>query len=178
MAMAVGLIAVPAWSATSGVVDAHSAQDPARSVTITDIDSCPVLGEKDFIDSWGDPRSSGRRHEGVDMVAERGTPVVAATDGDAEFKRSNLGGNAIWLTSDRGARFYYAHLDAWAGDSRRVRAGEIIGYVGQTGNARGDHLHFESRAGDAAVNPYPLVAPVCLPTATPTGPGTLRSLLR
>ena len=99
MAMAVGLIAVPAWSATSGVVDAHSAQDPARSVTITDIDSCPVLGEKDFIDSWGDPRSSGRRHEGVDMVAERGTPVVAATDGDAEFKRSNLGGNAIWLTS-------------------------------------------------------------------------------
>ena len=76
---------------------------------------------------------------------------------------SNLGGNAIWLTTSNGERFYYAHLDDWEGESREVRAGEVIGYVGQTGNARGDHLHFEARPGDAAVNAYPLVDAACGP---------------
>lgn len=95
------------------------------------------------------------------MEADRGTPVVAVRDGSAEFKRSNLGGNAIWLTAATGERFYYAHLDDWAGESREVHAGEVIGYVGQTGNARGDHLHFEARPGDAAVNAFPLVDAAC-----------------
>ena len=95
------------------------------------------------------------------MAATRGTPVLAVRAGDAEFKRSNLGGNSIWLVTPSGERFYYAHLDAWKGSSRKVAAGEVIGYVGSSGNARGDHLHFETRLGDEATNPYPLVEAVC-----------------
>ncbi len=140
---------------------AHERPATPDNIAATSLDACPVAGPSSFIDSWGDPRSSGRRHEGVDMEADRGTPVVAVRDGSAEFKRSNLGGNAIWLTAATGERFYYAHLDDWAGNSRRVRAGEVIGYVGQSGNARGDHLHFEVRPGDAAVNAFPLVDAAC-----------------
>ena len=145
------------------VANAHERQSSSDPDTVAPLDACPVAGPSSFIDSWGDARSSGRRHEGVDMEADRGTPVVAVRDGSAEFKRSNLGGNAIWLTASTGERFYYAHLDDWAGESRDVRAGEVIGYVGQTGNARGDHLHFEARPGDAAVNAFPLVDAACGP---------------
>jgi murein DD-endopeptidase MepM/ murein hydrolase activator NlpD len=138
-----------------------SAHSTAPQTTVAALDACPVAGQSDFVDSWGDARSSGRRHEGVDMAAERGTPVLAVRDGDAEFKRSRLGGNAIWLVTASGERFYYAHLDGWEGESRSVTAGEIIGYVGNTGNAKGDHLHFETRAGDEAVNPYPFTERAC-----------------
>ena len=110
------------------------------------------------------------------MAAPRGTPVLAVRGGVAEFKRSNLGGNAIWLVTPSGERFYYAHLDAWEGSSRSVAAGDVIGYVGSTGNAGGNHLHFETRIGKTAINPYPLVQNACAPrpslstTPPPTGP--------
>ncbi len=113
------------------------------------------------------------------MEATRGTPVAAVRSGTAEFKRSGLGGNAIWLVTPAGERFYYAHLDSWEGESRQVDAGEIIGYVGQTGNAAGDHLHFEARLGDRAINPYPLVRSACSTDTVggraplPSGPTTL-----
>lgn len=143
-------------------VDAHSnEQSVAVPPSTTALAACPVGGPSVYVDSWGDPRSGGRRHEGVDMEAERGTPVVAVRSGTAEFKRSRLGGNSVWLVTPAGERFYYAHLDAWEGDSRAVVAGEVIGYVGQTGNAAGDHLHFEVRLGDRAINPYPLVRSTC-----------------
>jgi murein DD-endopeptidase MepM/ murein hydrolase activator NlpD len=103
------------------------------------------------------------------MVADRGTPMAAVVDGDAEFKRSTLGGNAVWLVAADGKRFYYAHLDAFDGISRTVRAGDIIGYVGSTGNAKGNHLHFETRLGDGALNPYPPTAEACS-AATPGAP--------
>ncbi len=158
---------------------AHERPSASVHATVAPLDACPVAGPSSFIDSWGDARSSGRRHEGVDMEADRGTPVVAVRDGSAEFKRSNLGGKAIWLTAPTGERFYYAHLDEWEGESREVRAGEVIGYVGQTGNARGDHLHFEVRPNDAAVNAYPLVEAAC-GTAVRFGlaPIVLRPILR
>ncbi len=143
-------------------VDAHATdRDVAALPSATALVACPVGGSSVFVDSWGDPRSGGRRHEGVDMEAERGTPVVAVRSGTAEFKRSRLGGNSIWLVTPAGERFYYAHLDAWEGDSRDVVAGEVIGYVGQSGNAAGDHLHFEVRLDDRAINPYPLVQSAC-----------------
>ena len=113
------------------------------------------------------------------MAAERGTPVLAVRDGDAEFKRSNAGGNAIWLVTRSGERFYYAHLDAWEGTSRTVASGEVIGYVGSSGNAVGNHLHFETRAGDRAVNPYPYVDFVCeTPGAIASRRMPIRPLLR
>ena len=147
----------------TGAARAHVSDTPQPTNVVT-LAACPVDGSNEFVDDWGDARSGGRHHEGVDMVAERGTPVVAVRDGDAEFKRSNLGGNAIWLVSATGERFYYAHLDRWEGSSRAVVAGEVIGYVGSSGNARGDHLHFESHAGERPVNPYPLVERACLPS--------------
>ncbi len=161
------------------VADAHAGPSSLGIEIVEPLDVCPLAGPSTFIDSWGDARSSGRRHEGVDMEAERGTPVLAVRDGSAEFKRSNLGGNAIWLTAGTGERFYYAHLDDWEGESRSVRAGEVIGYVGQTGNARGDHLHFEARPGGAAVNAFPLVDAACNSSASlASRPAATRPLLR
>ncbi len=111
------------------------------------------------------------------MAAERGTPVLAVVAGDAEFKRSNLGGNAIWLVTPSGARFYYAHLDSFEGSSRRVSPGEVVGYVGSTGNAGGNHLHFETRLGNVANNPYPLVQRACaLRSIVPTQPSMTRNV--
>jgi murein DD-endopeptidase MepM/ murein hydrolase activator NlpD len=113
---------------------------------------------------FGEGRDRGRRrHEGVDIFAPRGTPVVAAADGWITAQTTNrLGGNVVWVWSLRPRiALYYAHLDRHAvspGD--RVRAGDVLGYVGNTGNARGTapHLHFGVYAPPAgAVDPLPFV---------------------
>lgn len=120
---------------------------------------CPVAGSSSFHDGWGNPRSGGRRHEGVDMMAPIGTPLVAVVAGSATFKQNSLGGNAVWLRGADGHSYYYAHLSSFEGSSRDVGQGDVIGYVGDTGNASGvPHLHFEVHpGGGAAVNPHPSV---------------------
>jgi len=122
---------------------------------------CPVAGPHAFADTWGAARSGGRSHEGVDMMAPSGTPLVAVESGYAEFKTTRLGGNSVWVNGDSGTRYFYAHLSAWEGSSRNVSQGEVIGYVGATGNTTANHLHFEVRPGGRAVNPYPYVRAVC-----------------
>ncbi len=119
---------------------------------------CPMNGSA-YGDTWGAPRSGGRRHEGVDMLAPTGTPIYAVTNGNVTFKQNRLGGNAVSLTGDNGTRYYYAHLSSYEGVSRRVVQGEVIGYNGDTGNATGvPHLHFEIHPGGGlAVNPTPSV---------------------
>ena len=114
-------------------------------------------------DSWGGPRSSGRRHEGIDIFAARGTPVVAATEGIVwRIGTDPLGGNVVWVLGPAGQMHYYAHLDRQAGrrPGDRVGVGDTLGTVGTTGNARGGppHLHYGIYAGGAgAIDPFPLL---------------------
>lgn len=123
---------------------------------------CPIAGPRAFADTWGAARSGGRSHEGVDMMSPGGTPLVAVEAGSANFSTNRLGGNAIWLTGASGTKYYYAHLSSWEGSSRSVSQGEVIGYVGATGNTTANHLHFEVHPGGGrAVNPYPYVRRVC-----------------
>ena len=119
---------------------------------------CPMPGSA-YGDSWGAPRSGGRRHEGVDMLAPMGTPIYAVVSGTVTFRQNRLGGNAVSLAGDNGNRYYYAHLSRYEGGSRRVNQGDLIGYNGDTGNATGvPHLHFEVHPGGGlAVNPTPSV---------------------
>jgi len=123
---------------------------------------CPVAGPRAFGDTWGAARSGGRSHEGVDMMSPGGTPLVAVESGSVQFKTTRLGGNSVWLNGNSGTRYFYAHLSAWEGSSRSVSQGEVIGYVGATGNTTANHLHFEVHPGGGrAVNPYPYVRAVC-----------------
>lgn len=147
--------------------------EPALSILLA---TCPLDGPGTFEDSWGWARSGGRSHQGVDMIAARGVPVVAVRDGAAQFKTNGLGGRAVWLTADNGDKFYYAHLDDWNGSSRDVTAGDLIGWVGSTGNANGPHLHFETLPGGSVENPYPhtlnaCVADLSVPPAPQRTPG-------
>lgn len=123
---------------------------------------CPVAGPTAFGDTWGAPRSAGRKHQGVDMMSPFGTPLVAVVAGSVNMKTNALGGNVIWLTGADGDKYYYAHLSGWEGRDRSVAAGEVIGYVGSTGNTSANHLHFEIHpGGGVAVNPYPTVRQYC-----------------
>ena len=119
---------------------------------------------KHLKDTWGASRSSGRIHEGIDILAPKGTKVYSTTDGViGSMKNNNLGGKVIWILGPAGTWHYYAHLD----DHKRglkegdvVRKGQHIGYVGNTGNARhtAPHLHYGlylGGKGRGAVNPYP-----------------------
>ena len=128
----------------------------------------PVLGPCWFGDTWHAPRSGGRQHEGVDIIAKSGTPLYAANNGrisrQAFDRVGSLGGNAITLTAADGTYFYYAHLSTFAAGiavGSEVVAGQVIGYVGSTGSSSTPHLHFEYHPyGGAAVNPYPAVKAV------------------
>src|SRR5437764_6122668 len=97
--------------------------------------------------SWGNPRSGGRRHEGIDIFAPGGTAVLSATRGIVTRGGTNtLGGQVVWVLGPGLEWHYYAHLDRYGefhpGDI--VHAGDVLGYVGTTGNARGGppHLHY------------------------------------
>lgn len=127
---------------------------------------CPVQGGASFIDSWGFPRSGGRRHKGVDMFNARNTPLVAVVDGRIKFSSNRLGGRSTHLYADNGVVYYYTHLESHPGNissGQRVTKGQVVGFLGNSGNARytSPHLHFEIRPGGKAVNPYPTVRAAC-----------------
>jgi murein DD-endopeptidase MepM/ murein hydrolase activator NlpD len=123
---------------------------------------CPVAGPSAFGDTFGAPRPGGRKHEGVDMMSPEGTPLVAVVAGFADMRTTTLGGNSISLAGDDGNGYFYAHLSSWEGSSRAVAAGEVVGYVGHTGDTTANHLHFEIHPGrGTAVDPYPTVRQYC-----------------
>ena len=127
---------------------------------------CPVQGGASFIDSWGFPRSGGRRHKGVDMFNSRNTPLIAVVDGRIKFSSNSLGGRSTHLYAADGTVYYYTHLEAHPSNvssGQYVKAGTVVGYLGNSGNARytSPHLHFEIRPGGVAVNPYPTVRHYC-----------------
>lgn len=129
--------------------------------------TCPVAGAVSFSDTWGAPRSGGRTHEGVDMIAARNTPLVAIYSGRIKrITTGSLSGLAVWLKADDGDEFFYAHLESYGDISvgQSVPQGYVIGYNGSSGNAPSwlPHLHFEWHpGGGSAVNPYPLVKSLC-----------------
>lgn len=127
----------------------------------------PVMPPYSYIDSWGAPRMKGTAyahpHEGVDIMALAWSKVLAIESGTISKMGTNtLGGISLWLRGDSGTEYYYAHLYGYAKGLRkgdRVVAGQHIGYIGDTGNAKGTpHLHFEMHpGGKEAVNAYQLL---------------------
>lgn len=128
----------------------------------------PVYGPVSFSDDFGAPRATTGWHHGNDIFAPLGTPVLAVADGTLfSVGWNGIGGWRLWLRDGQGNEYYYAHLSAFsplAVNGARVSAGDVVGFVGDTGDARGTppHLHFEVHPAallglgyDGAINPYP-----------------------
>lgn len=165
------LLGRPVAAASSGLVSSRSLSAGESSSTLLPV---PVEGvsREQLRDTYTQSRSGGRTHHAIDIHAPRGTPVIAVVDGTIRKLHSGArGGLSVYLMDDDGlTRYYYAHLDGYAEglhEGQRVERGEVIGYVGDTGNAApGDyHLHFSvaildspSRWWDGEnLNPYDLL---------------------
>ncbi|HEX6310289.1 MAG TPA: peptidoglycan DD-metalloendopeptidase family protein [Acidimicrobiia bacterium] len=124
--------------------------------------ACPVPGSA-FTDSWGAPRSGGRSHQGTDMMAPYGAPNYAVISGTVSVSSGGNGGNMLTISGTDGNAYFYAHLQSFAVTGGAVTQGQLVGYVGDTGNATGvPHTHFEIRlGGSSAINPYPTLAQIC-----------------
>lgn len=130
------------------------------------------VSRRQVADTWHAPRGVGRRHEGQDIFAPRGTPVLSATRGYVyRIGENSLGGQTVSVIGAGGRVYYYAHLDRYApglevGD--RVNTRTVLGFVGTTGNARGTppHLHFGVYTLTGAINPLPLLKDRTAPAVT------------
>ena len=145
-----------------GTVDAAAARDAYVGPPAV----CPVGPAHSFTDTWHAPRSGGRKHQGTDVFAPWGSPAYAVVDGVIDkVGNGGLGGITLWLRARNGDRYYYAHNAAnLVVVGQRVRAGDVIAYVGKTGNAETTppHIHFEAHpGGGAAANPAPWLAAIC-----------------
>lgn len=134
------------------------------------------VSKNQIADTWHAPRGTGRRHEGQDIFAPRGTPVLSATNGYVlRIGENSLGGQTVSVISSGGRVYYYAHLDSYApgleeGDHVSTRS--VLGFVGTTGNAQGTppHLHFGVYTLNGAINPLPLLADRTQPNVTRNRP--------
>ncbi len=127
---------------------------------------CPVNGHVAFSNDWHAPRAGGQIHEGNDVMAPRGTPVVAVVAGVVGVRFGARSGNAVWFSGDDGNAYFYAHFE-WppaVPDGAHVHRGDVIGYMGNSGDAAGGptHTHFEIHPhnGDP-INPYPTLLLIC-----------------
>ena len=139
------------------------------------------VSKKAVANTWHAPRGTGRLHEGQDIFAPRGTPILSATNGFVyKIGENNLGGQTVSVIGSGGRVYYYAHLDKYApglevGD--RVSTRTVLGYVGTTGNAQGTppHLHFGVYTFNGAINPLPLLTDRTAPVLTKNKPKESKS---
>jgi murein DD-endopeptidase MepM/ murein hydrolase activator NlpD len=161
------------WEATQRAADAtyELAIVSAGSSIVIHGFVFPVADPHNFVDTFLAPRMPGTQyehlHQGTDIFAPAGTPLVACERGViTKMGTDVLGGTKLWLVGESGARYYYAHLSAFAEDIHDgdvVEPGTVVGFVGNTGNAVGtpSHLHFEIHPGGGpAINPFPLLKAV------------------
>ncbi len=181
------IVCLPASAVTTTAAVPTTVNAPGPVVIlpggVLPIKQFPVQGLCWFSDSWGAPRSGGRRHEGVDLITKMGQKIYAVDDGVLTKRYidapGSLSGNGWRLTRADGTYFFYAHLSAFADGlmvGSPVVAGQIIGLVGMTGAAGTPHLHFEVHPGGGApINPTPTVTAVngCKITAIPAQPAAV-----
>jgi murein DD-endopeptidase MepM/ murein hydrolase activator NlpD len=160
--LAVGLLILLTWSGPFKrplVLVRLAMAEPPKTLWLPIAGLPPVA----LRDTWGASRGNGRTHEGIDIFAPRGTPVRSTTRGLVfRVGQNRLGGNVVWIFGPGRQMHYYAHLDRF-GEVRSgdlVMPGDIVGYVGNTGNASGTppHLHYGVYTpGAGAINPFPLL---------------------
>ena len=142
----------------------------------------PVAGGAQYVNDFGYARSGGRTHKGNDLFGAEGTPLLAVDDGQLRFGTDTFGGTVATVTSSDNTRYYYAHLSRYEGSApRAVQAGDVIGYLGKSGNAEttAPHLHFEVHPGANylnAVNPYPMLVDAPVVSASESGGGSGRRI--
>lgn len=125
---------------------------------------CPVRGHYTVVSSFGMPWGHGTRHEGNDIFADRGSPVVSPVSGVLRQVQGKIAGNAFYLAGDDGTTYYFAHLDKYLHGPGRVDAGVVIGKVGKTGDAEHapPHLHFEIHPNNGKpADPFPTLQRWC-----------------
>ncbi|WP_420450278.1 peptidoglycan-binding protein [Ilumatobacter sp.] len=148
----------------SGSVPQTPVEQTPSGATVR-LERFPVQGQCFFGDTWGAARGGGRTHEGVDIIAAQGKFLYAVVDGTVSKmywdQPGRLSGNGLRIAQGDGTYFTYLHLYAFApglGLGTKVKAGDVIGFVGTTGSSATPHLHFEIHPGGGrAVNPYPYV---------------------
>jgi peptidoglycan LD-endopeptidase LytH len=127
--------------------------------------ACILERPYSYVDTWGAARSGGHSHQGTDVMAPHGARVFAIVNGVVSRESTSAnGGIQLYLQGDNGVEYFYAHLSGYAvSTGTRVRAGQLVAYNGQTGNARytAPHVHFEVHLGGGPVNPYPYLKRVC-----------------
>ena len=155
-------------------------QEPDRKIAMPLED----MSKRQIADTWGAPRGTGRTHEGQDIFAPKGTPILSATNGYIyKVGENNLGGQTVSVISAGGRVYYYAHLDKYAPGlevGAQVTTRTVLGYVGTTGNAVGTppHLHFGIYTMTGAINPLPLLTDRTAPPLTNSTPRLTNSTPR
>jgi peptidoglycan LD-endopeptidase LytH len=152
-------------------------QEPDRKLAMPLQD----VSKKHIADTWHAPRGTGRLHEGQDIFAPKGTPVLSATRGYVyRIGENALGGQTVSVIGSGGRVYYYAHLDAYAPGLEEgdwVTPHSVLGFVGTTGNAQGTppHLHFGIYTSSGAINPLPLLTDRNAPRLTDAAPRNIRN---
>ncbi len=152
-------------SASSRATSSSTDTNGSSTSGWTSLERFPVQGNCAYGDTWNAARGGGRVHEGVDIIAATGNLLYAVADGTITTRYwdqpGRISGNGLKLTASDGTYFLYLHLSAFAPgieQGTRVRAGDVIGFVGNTGSSATPHLHFEIHpGGGGAINPYQYV---------------------